>query len=66
MPRVAATQAAITRAVKAVEAAGIEVGVVEVAKDGTIRILRADPDRPTVPPANREGNTCAGKFGRRP
>jgi Tfp pilus assembly PilM family ATPase len=66
MPRAAVTKAAITRAVKAVEDAGLRVGMVEVGRDGTIRILPAALDQSTVPPVQREENTCAGKFGRRP
>jgi hypothetical protein len=64
MPRAAITKAAITRAVEAVKAAGIAVGMVEVGRDGTIRILPAAPDQSTVPPVQRGENTCAGKFGR--
>lgn len=53
MPRAASkfTQADISRALKAVQAAGIEVGAIEIRPDGVLQISRvaSAPTPPTDP-----------------
>ncbi len=43
----------VRRAIKAVEAAGLTIGAVEIAPDGSIRIVRADAEPSTRPPVDR-------------
>lgn len=45
MPAPRATQAVIRNAIKAVQECGLPVGTVEVAKDGTVRILAQSKER---------------------
>lgn len=60
MPAARPTEALIARALRAWRAAGLEVGAIEVAPDGTVRIL-ASPPASAQPPAG--GNSCDGRFG---
>jgi hypothetical protein len=49
MTKTAFTQADVTRAVRGAMVAGIQVGAVEVRRDGTILILPKDQDTPQTP-----------------
>jgi hypothetical protein len=43
----------VTRAAKAVLAAGLEIACVEVGKDGAIIVVRGKPDEPDVSPLDQ-------------
>lgn len=45
MTKAAITQAAIVRAIKAVEKAGVVIGAVHVTAEGTVQIIPADQAR---------------------
>jgi hypothetical protein len=51
MPRAPVTQATITRAVKAMAAAGVPIGRVEIAPDGTVIVIPAAA-APALPTTN--------------
>ncbi|MBZ4690922.1 MAG: hypothetical protein JG765_2173 [Cereibacter sp.] len=53
MPAANPTKAALLRAIEAWKAAGLQIGGMEVLKDGTIRILAAMDKTPE--PAHRKG-----------
>ena len=57
------TEAAIRRALAAWRAEGLPVGGMELAPDGTIRILASAPAGPQAAP--ERGNSCDGKWGAR-
>jgi hypothetical protein len=55
------TKAAIARALEALVEAGLPVGAVEIAPDGTLRILASPP--PADKAAAGRGNSCDGRWG---
>lgn len=63
MPAARPTESLIRRTLAAWQAAGLDVGGVEVHPNGTVRILAPSAAAPLPSPQSGGGNTCDKLFG---